>query len=171
MTSAADVRAAPVSVCMVCSGNICRSAMAEIVLRSKVDAIGLGDRVRIDSAGTGDWHVGEPADRRTVAALAEKGYDGSRHRARWFDGAWLADRDLILVADEAHLDELDRLARKEGVDADIRLLRSFDRDAVATGELGLADPYYGDVAGFSRCLREVERACDGLVEQLRRDLG
>ncbi|WP_040157142.1 low molecular weight protein-tyrosine-phosphatase [Mobilicoccus massiliensis] len=159
----------PYRVCVVCSGNICRSPMGEVVLREKLDRAGLGDRVEVDSAGTGDWHVGLGADPRTVRALADGGYDGSAHRARQFEDAWLADRDLVLVADEGHLAAVRRLA--EGGDVThVRLLRSFDPAAVEAGTLETDDPYYGDEAGFARCLREVEAACDGVVEFIAAEL-
>src|ERR1700712_1097026 len=69
-------------VSMVCTGNICRSPMAEVVLRDLVHRAGLDDRIAVSSAGTGDWHVGEKADPRTIVALQKRGYDGQPHRAR-----------------------------------------------------------------------------------------
>ena len=72
-------------MCFVCSGNICRSPMAEVVLRELARRAGAQDAVEVDSAGTGDWHVGHEADRRALRVLAEAGYDGSTHRARQFD--------------------------------------------------------------------------------------
>ena len=84
-------------ICFVCSGNICRSPMAEVVLRQLAADAGLADRLTISSAGTGDWHVGEQADPRAVEALTTHGYNGSTHRARQFDPAWFADLDLVVA--------------------------------------------------------------------------
>lgn len=159
----------PYRVCVVCSGNICRSPMGEIVLRHKLEEAGLGDRVVVDSAGTGDWHVGNGADPRTVAALAAGGYDGSAHRAQQFGDTWVTERDLVLVADEGHLRQIRALAAGDDT-THVRLLRSFDPAATDAGTLEVDDPYYGDEAGFDRCLREVEDACDGVVEYLRTEL-
>src|SRR6476620_3413188 len=75
----------PLHVTFVCSGNICRSPMGHVILQRMVDDAGLSDDVQVSSSGTGDWHVGEHADPRTVEVLARHGYDGSRHRAREFD--------------------------------------------------------------------------------------
>ncbi|MCY7404203.1 MAG: hypothetical protein LH475_06215, partial [Cryobacterium sp.] len=80
----------PFRIIFVCTGNICRSPMAEVVLRDLVTKLGLGRLIATSSAGTGDWHVGEQADGRTITALAKRGYDGSHHRARQFDPLWFA---------------------------------------------------------------------------------
>ena len=156
------------AVALVCLGNICRSPMAEVVARSMLADAGLTDRVEVDSAGTGGWHVGEGADRRTVRALADHGYDGSGHRAREFEPDWFAERDLILVADRGHARELRAWAPDEPARDKIRLLRSFDPDAVAAGTEEVDDPWYGGAADFERCLAEVEQACSGLVTWLAR---
>src|SRR5262245_27723077 len=86
-------------VCLVCLGNICRSPMAETVLRAELAAAGLDGAVVVDSAGTGDWHVGDAMDPGARAALARRGHDGSAHRARQFQPSWLRERDLILTMD------------------------------------------------------------------------
>jgi protein-tyrosine phosphatase len=166
MTGTGDHTAYRVSV--ICSGNICRSPMAEVILRSMVEAAGLGERVRVDSAGIGDWHVGDPADPRTLTALQEHGYDGSAHRAQQVTERWLAEHDLVLVADLGHREALEELARPG--DAEVRLLREFDPEAVAARTLETDDPYFGDAQGFDRCLREVEAACQGLVDHLAAEL-
>ncbi|YAL83496.1 low molecular weight protein-tyrosine-phosphatase [Dermacoccaceae bacterium W4C1] len=142
--------------------------MAEVVLRAKLAEAGLSDRVVVDSAGTGDWHVGEPADHRTIDALAAAGYDGSAHRATWLDADWLDQRDLVLVADHGHLSQVRRLATQRQADPDIRLLRSFD--PAAGPDADLADPYYGDASHFETCLQQVEAACSGLVQHLAQEL-
>ncbi|MDE9365434.1 low molecular weight phosphotyrosine protein phosphatase [Luteipulveratus sp. YIM 133132] len=160
----------PYRVCVVCSGNICRSPMGEIVLRDLLADAGLGDRVVVDSAGTGDWHVGDPADRRTVRALHEAGYDGAAHRAQHLTPPVLAERDLVLVADRGHLREVERMARHTDTDAEIRLLREFDPAAVAADQLEVDDPYFGDEADFRRCLEEVAAACAGVVDHLRAEV-
>lgn len=158
----------PYRVLFVCSGNICRSPIAEVVTRSMLADAGLTDQVEVDSAGTGGWHEGEGADRRTVRVLADHGYDGSAHRAREFDRDWFAGRDLILVADEGHARQLRAWAPDDAARDKVRLLRSFDADAVAAGTEEVDDPWYGGVEDFERCLSEVEAACAGLVTWLSR---
>src|ERR1022692_4753286 len=81
-------------ICVVCLGNICRSPMAEVVLRNELDRAGLGGRVEVDSAGTGDWHIGSPMDSRARAELAIRGYDGAGHRPRQFAPSWFGRYDL-----------------------------------------------------------------------------
>jgi protein-tyrosine phosphatase len=157
-------------ICFVCTGNICRSPMAEVVLRGLLDEEGLGHAVDVDSAGTTLWHVGDPADRRAVAALREAGYDGSAHRAQAFETSWLADRDLVVALDSGHLDELRALAAGGPHETKVRLLGSFAQDGDGGGEdLDVADPYYGSAADFERVLAQVEAGCRGIVRELVRD--
>lgn len=144
--------------------------MGEVILRSMLDEAGLGDQVEVDSAGIGDWHVGQGADPRTLAALSRGGYDGSAHRARQFEASDLEKRDLILAADRGHLHDLLQLGEGNGASAETRLVREFDADAMAAGELELDDPYFGNASDFDRCRDEVEAACRGLVAELRREL-
>ncbi|WP_168582569.1 low molecular weight protein-tyrosine-phosphatase [Gephyromycinifex aptenodytis] len=162
--------ATPYTVCVVCSGNICRSPMGEVVLRARLEQAGLGDQVVVDSAGTGDWHVGRGADPRTVAALQARGYDGSAHRAKQFAREWYGQRDLILVADSGHLRAIQAMGPAEDDAAHVHLLRSFDVDAAESGAVELDDPYYSDDAAFGRCLREVEAAADGVVSFIKDEL-
>ncbi len=116
----------PFHVVFVCTGNICRSPMADVVFRWFAEAAGLGDRVASTSAGTGDWHVGERADVRTIDALGRLGYDGTRHRARQFTHADFERNDLVVALDRSHERILRGWARTEA-DADkIALLMSFD---------------------------------------------
>jgi protein-tyrosine phosphatase len=153
----------PYRISFVCTGNICRSPMAEVISRSLLVQAGLDREVVVDSAGTGDWHAGDSADHRTLRALADHGYDGQSHRARQFDRAWFAQRDLVLVADRSHERELRAWAPDDEARAKVQLLRSYDPEAVAAGTLEVDDPWYGGPADFERCLVEVERACAGLV--------
>lgn len=163
----------PYRICVVCSGNICRSPMGEVVLRRAFEDAGLADRVVVDSAGTGSWHVGDGADPRTVAALQRRGYDGSAHRAKQWDPEWLAGRDLVLVADAGHRRGiLAEAAREAGADH-VRFVRAFDPDVDPDGpakDLDLADPYYGDDDVFDACLDQVVRAAPGVVEHVRTQL-
>lgn len=159
------------SVCFVCSGNICRSPMGEVILRSMLEEAGLGDQVTVDSAGIGDWHVGQGADPRTLAALSRGGYDGSAHRARQLRASDLDERDLILAADRGHLHDLLQLGDGHvSASAETRLVREFDADAMAAGDLELDDPYFGNASDFDRCRDEVEAACRGLVAELQAEL-
>ncbi|CCK28947.1 Low molecular weight protein-tyrosine-phosphatase [Streptomyces davaonensis JCM 4913] len=151
-------------VCFVCTGNICRSPMAESVFRERVAEAGLDSLIEVDSAGTGGWHEGDPADPRTVSVLEEHGYDGG-HTARQFQSSWFARLDLVVALDEGHLKALRRLAPTEQDAAKVRLLRSYD--PAAGDELDVPDPYYGGMEGFEECLEMVEAASTGLLEAVR----
>lgn len=144
--------------------------MGHVILQQMVDDAGLRDYVRVSSSGTGDWHVGEHADPRTVAELARHGYDGSRHRAREFDPDEFDDVDLVLASDEGHVRTLQRLARTPANRRKIRLVREFDPQAVAAGTLETGDPWYGCEDHFARCFAEVEAACRGILHHVRDQL-
>jgi protein-tyrosine phosphatase len=145
--------------------------MGHVILSRLLDDAGLSDRVRVSSSGTGDWHVGERADPRTLAILAQHGYDGSSHRAREFDPDEFDELDLVLASDNGHVRTLRRLARTDANRAKIRLVREFDPEAVAAGTLETADPWYGDDAHFDQCFAEVEAACHGILEHLTERVG
>ncbi|MFF4958002.1 low molecular weight protein-tyrosine-phosphatase [Streptomyces sp. NPDC001222] len=151
-------------VCFVCTGNICRSPMAESVFRTRVEEAGLDDLVEVDSAGTGGWHEGDGADPRTVAVLEENGY-GSEHTARQFEPSWFSRLDLVIALDSGHLKALLRLAPTPEDAAKIRLLRSYDPGA--DDDLDVPDPYYGGMDGFEQCLEMVEAASPGLLAAVR----
>ncbi|UIX32665.1 low molecular weight protein-tyrosine-phosphatase [Streptomyces sp. GQFP] len=147
-------------VCFVCTGNICRSPMAESVFRARVEEAGLAYLIEADSAGTGGWHEGDGADPRTVSVLAAAGYEGD-HAARQFQAAWFARLDLVIALDAGHLKALRRLAPTPEDAAKVRLLRSYDPAAGA--DLDVPDPYYGGMDGFEECLEMVEAASAGLL--------
>jgi protein-tyrosine phosphatase len=152
-------------VCLVCMGNICRSPMAEVVLRQTLENRGLGGLVTVESAGTGGWHVGDPMDERALEILSQHGYDGSAHRARQFTKDWFDRYDLVLAMDRDNLSNLRRLARP-GVE--VRLLRSFDPAAPEGAEV--PDPYYGGPEGFEEVLELVESASEGVAKHIADEL-
>ncbi|MFF7935277.1 low molecular weight protein-tyrosine-phosphatase [Streptomyces sp. NPDC007940] len=151
-------------VCFVCTGNICRSPMAESVFRARTAEAGLDGVVEVDSAGTGGWHEGDSADPRTVSVLEEHGYDGA-HTARQFQPSWFSRLDLVIALDTGHLKALRRLAPTPEDAAKVRLLRSYD--PAAGDDLDVPDPYYGGLDGFEECLEMVEAASEGLLGAVR----
>jgi len=155
---------APFRVVFVCTGNICRSPMAEIVFRWFAESVGLGDRVAVKSAATGDWHVGERADQRTLASLSGHGYDGSGHRARQFELSDFAESDLIVALDRSHERVLREWAPTESDAGKVVLLRTFDPDA--RDELDVPDPYYAGPEMFDEVLGMIENASRALFRQL-----
>ncbi|WGL52343.1 low molecular weight phosphotyrosine protein phosphatase [Nocardioides sp. BP30] len=143
------------AVAVVCLGNICRSPIAEVVLRARLDDVGLRD-VAVDSAGTGGWHVGEPMDPRAAATLLAAGYDPSRHRAQQWVPAWRDRFDLVLAMDAQNLSDLG--GRGE------RTMLFREHDPAGVGDV--PDPYYGSDDGFGEVLAMVERTADALVAEL-----
>ncbi len=136
--------------------------MADAVLRAQIEQAGLDKRVIVDSAGTGDWHVGDRMHGKASRQLKRNGYDGETHRARQFDPSWLAERDLVLAMDASNLRDLRALA----VDADDHRIRLF-------GEVGglrgaeVPDPYYGGDAEFADVLAMLEAGMAHLVARLK----
>lgn len=158
-----DSAAEPFHVVFVCTGNICRSPMADVVFRGFAESAGLADRVSCTSAGTGDWHVGERADQRTIEALDRYGYDGTRHRARQFTHDDFARNDLVVALDRSHERILRGWARTEA-DADkIALLMSFEPGA---GTLDVPDPYYASPHMFDEVLLMIQSGSRALFAQL-----
>lgn len=143
-------------VTFVCSGNICRSPMAEKMFAHQISERGLGDVVRVTSAGTGNWHAGEGADVRAKAVLRDHGYP-TAHRAAQLDDDHLS-ADLVIALGRNH----QRLLRQLGVeDGRLRMLRSFDpRSGAHTPDV--EDPYYGDHSDFETAFVVIEAALPGL---------
>ncbi|MGQ4599565.1 arsenate reductase/protein-tyrosine-phosphatase family protein [Nocardia sp. R6R-6] len=149
-------------ISFVCTGNICRSPMAEKILGVHLYRAGLANRVRVTSAGTGSWHVGADADPRTTATLRKFGYP-TGHVAAVF-GAEHGAADLVVALDRSHQRELAHL----GVPAPrLRLLRTFDPAADGPD---VADPYYGDAADFELVRDQIEAAVPGLLDWVRAEL-
>ena len=161
-------------VTAVCLGNICRSPMTEAVLTAYVEDAGLSDRVAVDSAGTGSWHIGEDADPRALATLRSAGYD-LNHAARqyhrdWFTPGHAAYGDLVLAMDAANYADLLAMAPDAAAAQRVRMFRSFDpaMAGIPDGDsrLDVPDPYYGRADGFATVLEMIEAAAAGLVVQL-----
>lgn len=149
-------------ILVVCLGNVCRSPTAEAALRHALEAAGLGDRVVVDSAGTGDWNLGKAPDHRMVAAAAAEGITLGG-RARRVVAAELRDADLVLAMDRQNLADLRAMADPDVRDR-IRLLRDFEPGAAGTD---VPDPYYGGSEGFAEVVAIVRRATDGVVAHVR----
>ncbi|MGK0673425.1 MAG: low molecular weight protein-tyrosine-phosphatase [Halothiobacillaceae bacterium] len=156
-----------VSVLFVCMGNICRSPTAEGVFTRKVTEAGLSGRIRIDSAGTHAYHIGNPPDPRAIHAAQQRGYDLSALRARKVEVADFARFDYVLAMDAANLAILERLM-PVGSSARVGLFMEF---APEYGIREVPDPYYGGPAGFEQVLDMVEAAAEGLLASIRRECG
>ncbi len=155
---------------MVCLGNICRSPTAEAALRAELEAAGLADRVEVDSAGTGDWHLDEPPDARMTEAAAEEGITLRGRSRQVATAADLEPFDLILAMDLQNLADLRAMtAGDEDLAARIRLYRDFEPDGVAVGK-GVPDPYYGGPDGFAEVVGIVRRAARGVVAHVQESL-
>lgn len=148
-----------VNVLFVCLGNICRSPTAEAVFRSLVEKADLADSVFVDSAGTGDWHIGKPPDRRAQMAASARGYDLSTLRARQVSTEDFDRFDLLLAMDRSNLVTLAQLCPPHAEDR-LHLFLDF-----APGLEGqeVPDPYYGGAAGFERMLDLIETGAQHLL--------
>ncbi len=152
-------------ICFVCTGNIIRSPLAENLFKRQAKQAGAVKRYEVSSAGTGDWHVGEPPDERMRRVAARQGlvYSG---RARQFQRRDFDRFDLILAMDKQNRDDLIALARSAEDRAKIHLLREYDPQGGPN--LPVPDPYYGGMNGFEEVYRVVERSVKGLFERLEK---
>jgi protein-tyrosine phosphatase len=151
-------------ILFVCTGNICRSPSAEGVFRHVLATRAPQLRVEIDSAGTHDYHVGAPPDRRSIAAAQRRGIELSSLRARMVRIEDFAYYDLILAMDEENLSEL-RQRSPPAQRERIRLLMEFAPNAISRT---VPDPYYGGAQGFEDVLDLLEEASEGLLQELLR---
>jgi protein-tyrosine phosphatase len=151
------------SVLFVCLGNICRSPLAEGVFLHLVRTAGKEEHYRIDSAGTGDWHVGESPDSRSIEVALRHGIElaGSARQVRPED---FHTFDRIVAMDRDNLRDLRRIADGTGGKGVLSLLREFDPEA--DGDLSVPDPYYGGPDGFERMFVMVHRSCVRLLASL-----
>jgi protein-tyrosine phosphatase len=154
------------AVCFVCLGNICRSPIAEAIMLEQVRCAGLSAAIDVDSAGTGDWHVGEPPDPRAIKAAARRGYDLTALSARQFEDSDFAHFDLILAMDHQNLTDLRKRCPPQHADK-VSLLMGF---GAAGAVQAVPDPYFGGADGFETTLDLCEQACTGLMAALRERL-
>jgi protein-tyrosine phosphatase len=152
-------------VLFVCMGNICRSPTAEAVFRHQVTAAGFENAVHIDSAGTHDYHIGEPPDARAQKAAARRGYDATELRARQVDETDFEVFDYILAMDKANLAILERECPPQ-YSHKLGLLMQYS-ERYSEGVEEVPDPYFGGNQGFEHVLNMVEEAGRGLLIQLR----
>jgi protein-tyrosine phosphatase len=162
--TAEDFRAAVLFVCM---GNICRSPTAESVFRDQVRRAGLEREIGIESAGIGDWHVGQAPDKRAIAHGRRRGYDLAELRARQVSREDFARFDWILAMDQRNLHDLGTI-RPPDYTGHLGLLLDF---APELGVREVPDPYFGGADGFETVLELTERACAGLLAHIRREHG
>ncbi|NUO76282.1 MAG: low molecular weight phosphotyrosine protein phosphatase [Lysobacter sp.] len=153
-------------VLMVCLGNICRSPVAEGVLRARLASSTLAGRIEVDSAGTGDWHVGQPPDRRAIANAAGHGIDIGGLRARQLQASDYRDFDWLLCADRANLRDVQARAPRDAR-AQAALLLEWS-GVEPQGEV--PDPYTGGPAQFEHVFHLLDRAADGAIARLRHEL-
>ena len=155
--------AGPYRISMVCLGNICRSPTAETVFREHVKRAGLERRIRVESAGIGDWHVGQLPDDRAIAHGRRRGSDLEALRARQVGSEDFARFDLLVAMDRANRDDLLHMAPGDEARAKVKLLRELG-EGVAQD---VPDPYYGGEDGFADVVEIVERNCRALLTALR----
>ena len=151
-----------INLCFVCLGNICRSPTAEGVMLHLLEENGLSDQVAVDSAGTGAYHTGEPADARSARAALKRGVE-LPSRARQFKAADFERFDYVLAMDTSNFRNLEALAPGRYADK-LFLLRDFDPQA-AKGS-SVPDPYYGGERGFEEVLDQCFAGCQGLLDHL-----
>ena len=152
-----------VHVLMICLGNICRSPTAHGVVEKYIQDRGLSEYIKVDSAGTGDWHIGEPPDSRSQEAAARRGYDLSRQRARQVEAIDFHRFDYVLAMDTTNLRDLQRLCPEE-FQLNLSLFLNFGSSHYES----VPDPYYSGTQGFELVLDLVEEASNNLLDHIVR---
>lgn len=158
---------APIRVAILCTGNICRSPMAEVVLAQVIDDDpSLKGRVCVSSAGVANWHVGSAMDPRARRALDRARLMRAGTLAAYADRAYLDSHDIVVVMTREHVDDV--RGRLTNPETEVLQLR----DALEPGlHLDVADPYYGDDSDFDECLALIRECCRQLTSEFRRRLG
>ena len=146
-------------ILMVCLGNICRSPLAEGILKTKIKEHGYSWEV--DSAGTGSWHIGELPDPRSIKTASQHGIDITDQRARQLTAADLNQYDLIFAMDKSNYQNILRLAKNEGQKSKVNLIMNMSS---ANSNQNVPDPYWND-DGFEQVFAMLDRACEGIIEQ------
>ncbi|WP_264547939.1 low molecular weight protein-tyrosine-phosphatase [Flavobacterium sp. N2820] len=149
-----------VKILMVCLGNICRSPLAEGILRSK-----LSEKFIVDSAGTGGWHAGELPDKRSIAIARLKGLDISNQRARQFKVSDFTTFDHIFVMDNTNYKEVIALAPNEATKSKVKLILN---EIFPNDNNDVPDPYYGGIDGFENVYNMLDQACDEIARKLKK---
>jgi len=160
------MKSEPRKVLFVCLGNICRSPTAEGVFRRYVQDAGLAEHILIDSAGTGDYHIGDAPDERACVAASRRGYDLSKLRARQVTRDDFERFDYVLAMDEENLRTLKRLAPPEHAHK-LKMFTDFSSQHAQY----VPDPYAGGPQGFELVLDLVEDAAQGLLRHIQAELG
>lgn len=145
-------------VLMVCLGNICRSPLAEGILQTKVDA----QKILVDSAGTGGYHIGSQPDKRSIAVARKYGLDISHQRCRKFDAQDFADFDIIYVMDKSNYEHVIAKARNQAEQMKVKLLLSVLNSNLEE----VPDPYYGGEDGFESVFHLIDNACEIIAQNL-----
>jgi protein-tyrosine phosphatase len=145
-------------ILMVCLGNICRSPLAEGILRSK-----LSENFIVDSAGTGNWHVGQPPDKRSVLTAKNYNLDITHLRGRHFSKRDFQEFDYIYVMDNQNYKDVIAQTQNEAEKAKVQLIL----DEIFPGErVDVPDPYYGQQDGFEKVYQMLDKACDSIAQKL-----
>ena len=157
----------PIEICFVCLGNICRSPLAEGVFQALVNSEGLAEKIFVQSAGTGEWHVGSPPDDRMQATAKHKGIHLTSIAQQFLPGDFKRF-DWVIAMDRANLETLEFMCSPETAQKKLRLFRSFDPQA--DGEEDVPDPYFGRGDGFETVYQIVHRTCPEILDFLKTQL-
>lgn len=143
---------------MVCLGNICRSPLAEGILKSKIDR----SKILVDSAGTGPWHVGNEPDERSIAIGKKNNIDITNQRGRQFSLKDFEDFDLIYAMDNSNMDDVLAMAKTDSQRKKVKLIL----DEIFPGEnVDVPDPYFGGDSGFENVFKMIDKACDQIANR------
>ena len=151
----------PVKILMVCLGNICRSPLAEGILASKLPK----EKFIVDSAGTGDYHIGKQPDVRSIAVAKKNGLDISYQKARKFSTQDFSDFDYIYAMDQANLKAILELAKSSEDKAKVKLILN---ELYPAENVDIPDPYYGVEHGFTNVYQLLDNVCEVIAEKLQR---
>jgi protein-tyrosine phosphatase len=151
----------PIKILMVCLGNICRSPLAEGILASKLPK----DKFKIESAGTGSWHIGHSPDERSIAIAKKYKIDISKQKGRQFNTSDFEDYDFIYVMDNSNFKDVLKLAKTSEQKKKVQLILN---ELFPNENVDVPDPYFGLQDGFEHVYKMLDEACDSIVEKLHK---